>query len=321
MMTRDRYFGISPLLLHPGTAGNFKVYLKRDQDAYLLYCVSNENFSAEKLKRLDQMGVEEIYIPHEDAEEYQSYLRGHLGSILNDKTIPAKARSQVFYDTSCEVVREAFSSRLPSDLPPNFLEHVKKLVSDCMEFLSSETNLGEVARLMSHDYETYTHSVNVFVLTLALMRGQEGYTEDDLKEIGVGTILHDIGKTQIPRNILRKPGKLTGEEFEIVKRHPVIGNAMCMKLELAPKTTNVVLYHHEKMDGSGYPAGIDQESLPGYIRAVTISDIYDALTSKRAYAEAMEPFEALQLIKNEFDGQVDPGIYARLLKILSGCVM
>jgi putative nucleotidyltransferase with HDIG domain len=318
MSNRSRYFGISPLLIHPDSAGRFRVYLKRGEDAYLLYCSEDDAFTEQKLQRLHQTGVEEIFIPHEDAKAYQDYARDNLGSILADTKIPPRLRSQMFYRTSSGLVEEAFSRRLPHEIPQTYMDQVHKLVEDCLTFLSGDTNLAEVAKFMSHDYETYTHCVNVFVLVIAILKDHPNYSDEDMKQIGVGAVLHDIGKTQIPREIIRKPGKLNEEEFRAIKRHPTLGNALCMRLELPPKVANIVLYHHEKLDGSGYPAGIDMANLPTYIRAVTVADIYDALTSKRSYAEAMQPFEALQLMKDEFWGKIDGELFTRLIQIIGG---
>jgi len=316
-MPAQGYFPISPLLLHPGAATDFRVYLRRGDDSHLLYCSQDDAFTEAKQQRLFDMGVEEVFIPLEDHRAYRVYAEEHLGDILNDAAIPASTRGKVFYDTSLDLAKEALRGRLPDGLAPAHLERVAKLVEDCLGFLSGEANLAEVAKLMRHDYETYSHSVNVFVLSASLLRAR-GMDEKVLKPIGVGAVLHDIGKSRIPREILRKPGRLNPDEFAEVMRHPVLGQALCMNLELEAVTTNVVLYHHEKLDGSGYPAGLDGNQLPEYVRAVTIADIYDALTSKRAYADAMSPFAALKLMSDEFNGKIDSGLMEAFVKMLSG---
>jgi HD-GYP domain-containing protein (c-di-GMP phosphodiesterase class II) len=136
----------------------------------------------------------------------------------------------------------------------------------------------------------------------------------------MGALLHDIGKTLIPKGILLKPDRLTEEEFAEVKKHPLSGVTFCTNASLSQEAYNIILYHHEKLDGSGYPSRLRGDRIPDYVRAVTIADIYDALISNRAYADAMKPFEALRLMQEEFlkTEQIDSDLFKRFVSILAG---
>jgi putative nucleotidyltransferase with HDIG domain len=319
MPARPAYFAVSPLLLSVDSLPHFEVYLKRDQFSYVLYCAPGERFTRAHRQRLHDFGLDEVFVPRAQAEAFAQYQRRHLGEILERQDIPPEVRSRVFYEVSTGIVRDILSTQLAEGVKPEHLEAVEHLVGSCLDFLSQDSHLKAVTRLMTHDYETYSHSIHVFVFSLPVLLDQ-GLSRQEVERVAVGAILHDIGKSQLPRSILRKRGQLTEEEFAEVKRHPSLGAAICMHLHLDPMTYHVVAHHHEKMDGSGYPAGAAGQHLPHYVRAITIADIYDALTSHRAYAEAMKPFDAIQLMKTEFAGKIDPGIFQRFVKALSDMV-
>jgi putative nucleotidyltransferase with HDIG domain len=143
-------------------------------------------------------------------------------------------------------------------------------------------------------------------------------TETEVFEYGLGALLHDVGKAKIPKRILNKRGPLTQAEREIIKEHPVHGVSMCAHLPMTQNTINCILFHHETLDGAGYPAGIKGDNVPMPVRIISLSDIYDALTSERPYAEAMQPYEALSLIRNEMRENVDMNIFKRFVAVLSG---
>jgi HD-GYP domain-containing protein (c-di-GMP phosphodiesterase class II) len=171
---------------------------------------------------------------------------------------------------------------------------------------------------MSHDYETYSHSVNVFVLSATLLMATGCYRRDELLDYGIGAVLHDIGKVDIPGRILNKPGKLNPKEMNRIRRHPEVGHQICLPAGLSQYVHDVILYHHEKLDGSGYPKGLTAKMIGSHVRAVTMVDIYDALTSKRPYAPSLAPFDALSLMRREFQGKIDPDLFELFVKILGG---
>ncbi|OGR82053.1 MAG: hypothetical protein A2901_04430 [Elusimicrobia bacterium RIFCSPLOWO2_01_FULL_54_10] len=111
-------------------------------------------------------------------------------------------------------------------------------------------------------------------------------SEAELEILDKGGVLHDIGKMAIPDSILLKPGSLTREEFDIMKTHPVTGCSICERLRSAQDALPLIRHHHEKLDGSGYPDGLKRDEIPVLVRIVTISDIYDALTTRRSYKDA-----------------------------------
>ena len=151
---------------------------------------------------------------------------------------------------------------------------------------------------------TYTHSVNVSLLCNIF--GQWlGFDSEKLKNITVAGLIHDIGKIKVDPNILNKPGKLTPEEFEEVKKHPVYGYRMIEKTDMHKDIKLAVLMHHEKYDGSGYPTGAKGNQINDFAKIVAIADIYDAMTSNRSYRDRFCPFKVIQTFEQECYGKLD----------------
>ncbi len=123
--------------------------------------------------------------------------------------------------------------------------------------------------------------------------------EDDLQELRVACLLHDVGKVAVPDEILLKPGALNAEEIEIVRQHPAIGEDICAPLKSLRRILPVIRHHHERMDGSGYPDGLCGHEIPLMARIVQIADIYDALITDRPYRDALSLEDALETLNRE----------------------
>jgi putative two-component system response regulator len=133
--------------------------------------------------------------------------------------------------------------------------------------------------------------------------------EDHVKDIYMGTIVHDVGKIGIKDEVLNKPGKLTDEEFEHIKEHPVIGKNLLSKLEIAPIAVSIAYNHQEKWDGTGYPRGISREEIPIEARIATIADVWDAITSDRPYRTAIPIDKAIRIMHEERGKSFDPDLF------------
>jgi len=310
------YFTVSPLMIFPKALGRFRVYIKQAGN-YVLYAAAGEQFTPAHRQKLHDAGVTEVYIRAEQRPDYDQYVEKHLPHILRDATIPLPERAKVLYSASEAVVRDVFETRLPHGLAVRDFKRVTGLVEKSLEFLSSEASLRHLAALTAHDYGVYTHNVHVFVYTMALLHAMQA-DEDTLVQTGTGALLHDIGKTRVPKTILDKPGPLSSDERAIINTHPVLGLALCQDVPLSRTAAQCILMHHERMDGSGYPGALTAELIPQHARVLAVADVYDALTTNRVYAEAMAPFPALRLMREEMDGHFDLEIYKRLVVLLSG---
>ncbi len=175
--------------------------------------------------------------------------------------------------------------------------------------------LISLARLKTADDYTFMHSVAVCALMIALAR-QLGLDEQQTREAGMAGLLHDLGKAMIPLEILNKPGKLTDEEFDLVKTHPEEGYKLLLEGSgISEMTKDVCLHHHEKVDGSGYPKGLNGETMSLFAKMGAVCDVYDAVTSNRPYKAGWDPAESIKRMA-EWKGHFDPAVFQAFVKSL-----
>jgi putative nucleotidyltransferase with HDIG domain len=171
------------------------------------------------------------------------------------------------------------------------------------------------------DEYTYSHSVNVALYSLLIAKWLE-LPETWIKEITIAGLLHDIGKVLIPKEILNKKNKLTENEFAIMKYHTVVGYESIKDIpHLEMSVKEAVLYHHERLNGSGYPQGIGGDDLSLYTRIVSIADVYDAMTQNRIYKKKRNPFEVFKFFSTEGLGIFDIEIVEVFLKNIAGLLI
>lgn len=171
-----------------------------------------------------------------------------------------------------------------------------------------------LARLKDKDDYTYMHSVAVCALMVALAR-QLNLSEEETRQAGLAGLLHDVGKMLIPLEILNKPGKLTDEEFTIVKNHPAEGHKILLEGQgVGDIALDVCLHHHEKTNGSGYPNRLPNEQISLYAKMGAVCDVYDAITSDRPYKNGWEPAESLRKMAEWSNGHFDPLVFQAFVK-------
>ncbi|MFZ1545535.1 MAG: HD-GYP domain-containing protein [Candidatus Nitrotoga sp.] len=174
--------------------------------------------------------------------------------------------------------------------------------------------LISLSRLKNADNYTYLHSVAVCVLMIALGR-QLGLKDEELQQVGIAGLLHDIGKIFIPNEILNKPGKLTDEEFNIVKAHPLKGWEILKDCSgVSEITLDVCRHHHERVDGKGYPDKLSGEGLTLFARMGAVCDVYDAITSNRCYKIGWEPAESIRKMAEWKNGHFDEVVFHAFVK-------
>lgn len=175
--------------------------------------------------------------------------------------------------------------------------------------------LISLARLKTADDYTFMHSVAVCALMIALAR-QLGLDEQQTREAGMAGLLHDLGKATVPLDILNKPGKLSDEEFAIVRSHPVAGYQMLLEGSgVSDVAKDVCLHHHEKVDGSGYPKRLAGDAISLFAKMGAICDVYDAVTSNRPYKAGWDPAESIKRMA-EWQGHFDPAVFQAFVKSL-----
>lgn len=217
----------------------------------------------------------------------------------------------LYKDTSVEELDRALGS---SSLSPVVAgEAVGVLLGSYLDSLASkrERDLATIMSLANaleaKDWTTGHHVHRVANLASACIEQIDPRLAEN-EDLTFGFLLHDVGKIGIPDRILSKPGRLDEAEWEIMRTHPELGVSILAPVELSDSTTDVVLYHHERWDGRGYPFGLRREDIPLGARVFTIVDAYDAMTSDRPYRKALQPEEVLRHIRSESGKAFDPDI-------------
>lgn len=173
-----------------------------------------------------------------------------------------------------------------------------------------------ISQIRGYDDYVYEHSVNVTILVCALCH-ELGYVKDTIVEAGVGAFLHDLGMTWIPENIVNKPDKLTEVEYTVMKRHPSYGIEIIKDRKgISELSRIVVMQHHERLDGNGYPRGLKKNQIHVMGSIAGIADIYDAMTSDRVHRPAFTPQQALAILYSSIDRDFPPMITEHFVKLL-----
>jgi HD-GYP domain-containing protein (c-di-GMP phosphodiesterase class II) len=176
--------------------------------------------------------------------------------------------------------------------------------------------LISLAQLKERDDYTYMHSVAVCALMVALSK-RLGLSDEQTRQVGLGGLLHDLGKGGIPLDILNKPGKLTDGEFAVVKKHPEHGHRLLLEGGTAGTVPlDICLHHHEKIDGSGYPHRLAANDISMYAKMGAICDVYDAITSNRPYKNGWDPAESLRKMAEWSRGHFDESLFQAFVKCL-----
>jgi len=241
------------------------------------------------LRKLEAFNIDHVYVeegqytPIEEFEEEKIY--NHAYTTI--KNIFAMARKDEKAD----------------------LASVRTSVGDILRrVMENETVMLHLTGIRDIDNYTFLHSVDVCIYSIILGK-KLGYGKEPLMSLGMGAILHDIGKCKVPLDILQKPGKLTDDEFAQMKLHTVRGCEIIKNTwRMNPKVANIAFQHHEKWDGTGYPLGTSSNLIDPLSRIVALADVYDALTSDRVYKKRELPHKAASYIKSNAGLLFDPFI-------------
>lgn len=304
-MQDDRFFSMPPGAIIPGKLGKFSIYLKKESsNSTVLFAKAGEMVDSKVLDRLEEMGVEEVFISTADKINFDKYIETNLNSILSNKTVAVEKRTAVFTKISVNIIKDSFENFTERGLDRALINRLESLVRNTTQFLTDQNTLKVLSRMIGHDYNTYRHSMMVFWYSSILLKNCEGLVPaTDMEDVedyhiqgGVAAILHDIGKTMIDPKIINKPDRLTDTEFEIIKTHSVNSLAMLIDTELNPLVKKAILHHHEDYNGGGYPFGISGSKIPFLSRLIRVVDVFEAMTSNRPYKTAMSPGRTIELM-------------------------
>jgi len=269
----------------------FDLYINKS-NGFVLYRGSSLPFAEKNRKGLIENNISMLYISSENQKEYQQYIEKNIHQIINDPTIPEKTKSGIIYDSAKLMVKEVLNN-------PILKENIKRsqeMVENTVSFiLKGKSTFHSLLQVMSFDYHTYTHSINVCTLAIGLAKFSGIDNQLELDKIGTGALLHDVGKTKVSEAILNKPGPLTSMEMGFIKKHPQWGHDIIKETDMISKESYyAILQHHERENGTGYPHGLKAEQIHPYGKIVAIADVFDAMTTERSYRQAVNSFPALK---------------------------
>jgi len=243
------------------------------------------------IRRLKELGVFYVYV--EDARLDDISIEDEK---LNDlKAITMKNMSKIMKNVTGGNKKETSKSLLA----------VTDLVNYVIEMGDVNKSLYDI---QTHDNYTYLHSIDTGIMAIFLGISMN-FEEKDLKQLSIGAILHDIGKTKIDKGIISKPSGLTSLEFDEIKKHPIYGRELLAKdFSIPLEVLESVEQHHERVDGSGYPYGLCKNQISKFAKIIAVCDVYDSVSNDRCYREKFSPSDAYELILagcgNYFDEEV-----------------
>ena len=258
--------------------------------------VRGEQYLQENRRTFFDEEIDAIYIEPKDENDFLNYLSSQSQRIIKSQEVSSEKKTQMLFDNAEAVVKRVFREH-PS---ASSILIGKQIVEDFAQLITSEEiTATALLSLFSKDYYTFSHCVQVSTLGMSFCKFL-GWSKPEISDFGLGTLFHDLGKNKISDSILNKPGRLEKWEFEIIKQHSLSGYQQLKKTNVFSKNQlDAVLYHHEAMDGSGYPEGLSGNVIPRLARLTHIVDVFDALTSERVYKKALSRRDALKLTRNE----------------------
>lgn len=264
-----------------------------------LLLAAGQRLTSSHIFRLENQKIGSVYIQ---------------SNLLGDIEVPEILQEEMRISCIGEVKKTFSRCKAGEASEIDGLQQVVETILD--EVITNRKVMIQLTDIRLYDDYTFAHSVNVCVLSMMLGTAL-GYPTPKIQEVGMGALLHDIGKTSLSPGLLNKPGKLTAEEMQIIQTHALLGFEILRQQRTLPITVaHVALAHHEKLDGSGYPLQLKDDQIPEYSRIVAIADIYDAITSDRPYRQAFLPQEAYNMMMEMSGSHLDPIMLASFFQLV-----
>ncbi len=302
---KKKYYLIDKIIIIDDIKFDFDIYAKNNEEerVFLIF---------EKEKKLFEKDVDflishrHLYVHESEKESYDRYFRNYMSKKNGPRDM------EVFYKEVGYTVDKMFKD--PEQLAS--YSEVKDIVTNMVStILDDDFMISSFISILSTNYYTHTHSLNVSVYSICLGK-HLGLVESELEELGISALLHDLGKSKIKDEIINKNGTLTEYEFNEVKKHPLLGWLLAKRLSITNKNIlSGIRNHHERMDGNGYPDKLKDKDIHIFAKIIGVCDVFDALTTKRVYKDAVSTFETLIMMKKEMSRHLDVTLVDEFIKI------
>jgi len=297
--------------LHLGDNLEFNIFSNYTPTSMSLFLQSDTVIDEKQKQKLNQ--IEHIYVSESDKNKYENFVEDRLANIVKDNSLSLDEKTQIIYTTSTELTNSLYDN-------PDALENAqrsKKIVTPILHsVIYNNDTISSYIKIIEYDYYTHTHSLNVSIYAMCL--GAElKFDEEQLTSLGRAALLHDLGKSKIDHDIVNKNGKLTDDEYTKMKDHPALGYEIAISMGINNQDIlDGIRHHHEKLDGMGYPDKLKDAEITIFARIIGVCDVFDALTTRRSYKQAMSSFDALQLMKSQMSTHLDMNIVNIFIKML-----
>lgn len=289
----------------------FNLYTRDSENQMVLFCrrgVPIEQEHMEILSRTNRI----FYIAGDEMDDYLDYSFERLDAILGQSDIQVREKTLLLQDIGKKVINNLMTNPRSGEA----IHRSARFVKSTVELLLSEPESSMLLLEMTAE-STYllSHSISTSIFCLLIGRELFGDERSLLYTLGHGGMLLDVGMTKVKKAILFKSGTLTDEEWEEVRAHAERGYRLIKEHKLPEEVKEIVLKHHERLDGSGYPNGLVGDDIPMHVRIAAVADVYDALTTDRGYRNAQAHLRALRTMSKE-EHLFDPDAFNALLRVV-----
>jgi len=297
------------------TVTNFDIYFQPSPgQPYVLYSERNIRFTDAVRQRLLDGHLDTVYILSSHQGAYGRYVEENLAAILEDESIPVEEKSEALYASATGLIESVLDD-------PESAENVKRskdVVKNTVNFMLAERDaFASLLKQVSLDYQVYTHSVNVVTYSVSLAQRTGHASPATLRELAIGALLHDVGKSRIDPQILASSAALSERQWDEMRKHPQYGHEILSATGTVGEIAlDIVLHHHEKRRGGGYPDNLDGDSISPFVRIVSIADIFDALTTNRPFQQAQKTFTALSIMRTRLAADLDPELFRAFVDMM-----
>ena len=248
------------------------------------------------IESLLKLGVTSVYIREGEEDPEDENISPQTLETIEKLKVPDRAKVKLSESVK-KRVSEGIQYLFSNTSTEAFTDTANHIANDLMKAISDNDAIAiDISALKVSDEYTFKHSVDVATMAMVIAK-KHGMSEKEIQEIGISGLLHDVGKSQIPNEILNKAGRLTEEEFALMKQHSLFGFKILKEKDSISQAISLgVLQHHEKINGQGYPLGLKADQISPYAKVLSVADVYDALVTERPYKKAFSQNDAVEII-------------------------
>jgi len=291
-----------------------EIYLIHGKGNAVLYRKPGTSYSGNDCQKLIDQGITHFYVPKTQHRIFQAMINEQLVDAYQDESLCRVERARIVRASCAKMIEEFMLDPTIPGLSETLGGMATQFSNWCNE---DESKFSHLLDMSEHDFYTTTHMINVGVGCGLLGAELLGSDAPMVRDLMLGGLVHDVGKSQVPSEVLNKEGKLTDDEWDLIREHPQSGYDILRSQEGQNEITlEMALSHHERLDGKGYPNGISADEIEFHARVCAVVDIYDALTSARPYRGPIPPRTTLDMMRKDLGTAIDGEIFAAWERVI-----